>query len=500
MPGLVLRVVRGAGRGRDIAVADELVIGREAQGDGRLDGEPALSRRHARVVRGADGGLTVEDLGSLNGTHVNGSRIAGATRLRAGDELRLGETVLVVADPADPAAPRAGAGATVIADVPGAPARRVRPRSPDLRSLTGHPYARHVAGGVLALAVLVVVVLMRGGDDPADLAADGRRYTVQLIVSPSPVVRGLAAAAPATAPPRSGSAIVVDARRGLVLTADRLVAGAERISGRFAGGRVRRAALLARAPCDGVALVRLPGLPEAARAGAIGSAGGLGRGDRIVALGYPGVLVGRGGVRGGKLRAAEGAVAGLRRRARLDPADPRLSGLVVHTARIGPGGAGGPLVDDDGAIVGIDLVAPRGTRLRAALAAERAQGLYGDLATARTGADAGWRLEPWSQIRGRPTRGVLVTGVDAGGPASRPVVARALRARARRPSSPLLGATVFAVNGRLVDDAADVCAALRGVPRGRRVSVRADITTATLAGARVRAASRARAVRLTIRL
>jgi pSer/pThr/pTyr-binding forkhead associated (FHA) protein len=82
VPGLVLRVVRGAGRGRDIAVADELVIGREAQGDGRLDGEPALSRRHARVVRGADGGLTVEDLGSLNGTHVNGNKIGGATRGR----------------------------------------------------------------------------------------------------------------------------------------------------------------------------------------------------------------------------------------------------------------------------------------------------------------------------------------------------------------------------------------------------------------------------------
>ena len=51
MPGLVLRVVRGAGSGRDIDVAGELVIGREASGDGRLDGEPALSRRHARVTR-----------------------------------------------------------------------------------------------------------------------------------------------------------------------------------------------------------------------------------------------------------------------------------------------------------------------------------------------------------------------------------------------------------------------------------------------------------------
>ena len=120
MPRLVLRVVRGSGRGRDIAVPGELVIGREASGDGRLDGEPALSRRHARLVCSADGGLTVEDLGSLNGAHVNGRRITAATQLRAGDELRLGQTVMSVVDAADPSVPPASAGseATVIADVP----------------------------------------------------------------------------------------------------------------------------------------------------------------------------------------------------------------------------------------------------------------------------------------------------------------------------------------------------------------------------------------------
>lgn len=57
MSGLVLRVVRGPGRGRDIAVPGELVIGREAAGEGRLDGEPALSRRHAQIVVASDGSL-----------------------------------------------------------------------------------------------------------------------------------------------------------------------------------------------------------------------------------------------------------------------------------------------------------------------------------------------------------------------------------------------------------------------------------------------------------
>ena len=512
MSGLVLRVVRGAGRGREIAVAGELVIGREASGDGRLDGEPALSRRHARLVRAADGSLAIEDLGSLNGTHVNGRRITSATPLRHGDELRLGETVIAVVDADDPAVAPASAAseATVIADLPRFPERgsaartRARPRASaplDLRALAEQPQARYGAAILVALVVLVVWLVARGGGtDGDDVVADGRRSTVQLIVAPSSIVSALAEVAPATAPPRSGSGIVVDARRGLILTADRLVAGAARISGRFGGARARDVTLVARAPCDGVALVRLPRLPDGARAAEIGAAGGLERGDRVVALGYPGSLVGRGRLRSAGLRSAAGRVASIRSRARLDPADPRLSGLIVHSARVGAGGAGGPLVGGSGEIVGLNLVAPDRSRLGDAVAIERAQGLYGDLATARTDGDAGWRLEPWSEIRGRPSPGLLVTGIDRGGPASRPLLRAATRRVAVRPSRPLLGATIFAVNGRTVNDVADVCRALDGVRRGRRVRVRADVVTRTLTGRGVRSPSRARAAQLVIGL
>lgn len=514
MSGLVLRVVRGAGRGREIAVAGELVIGREASGDGRLDGEPALSRRHARLLRAPDGSLTIEDLGSLNGTHVNGRRITAATPLRHGDELRLGETVVAVVDAADPSVPPASAGseATVIADLPplterGGPTQtrtRARPRPSlplDLRALAQHPQTRYGAAILLGLVVLVVWLVARGGGtDRDEVLADGRRSTVQLIVAPSGIVTGLAGIARATAPPRSGSGIVVDARRGLILTADRLVAGATRITGRFGGGRPRDVTLVARAPCDGIALVRLGRLPDGARAAEVGAAGGLERGDRVVALGYPGSLVGRGRLRSAGLRSAAGTVASIRSRARLDPADPRISDLIVHTARVGAGGAGGPLVGGGGEIVGLNLVAPDGSRLGAAVAMERAQGLYGDLATARTEGDAGWRLEPWSEIRGRPSPGLLVTGIDRGGPASRPVLRAATRRLARRPSQPLLGATIFAVNGRTVNDVADVCRALDGVRRGRRVRVRADVVTRTLTARGVRGPSRARAAQLVIRL
>lgn len=51
-----------------------------------------VSRHHLRFMRGIDG-YTIEDLGSTNGTFVNGKRLTGATSLKHGDMLGLGETV-----------------------------------------------------------------------------------------------------------------------------------------------------------------------------------------------------------------------------------------------------------------------------------------------------------------------------------------------------------------------------------------------------------------------
>lgn len=54
--------------------------------------DPDVSRRHA-VVRQVDAGLALEDLGSTNGTWVNGKRIEGIVELSVGDEVRFGNTV-----------------------------------------------------------------------------------------------------------------------------------------------------------------------------------------------------------------------------------------------------------------------------------------------------------------------------------------------------------------------------------------------------------------------
>jgi ABC transport system ATP-binding/permease protein len=88
-----LRVVSGPAAGQTVDIEEEVVIGRE---DSDLDiDDLELSRRHAVVRRHANR-LQVEDLGSTNGTFVDGNRIAEPTLLGGGAEIKIGTTVLVV--------------------------------------------------------------------------------------------------------------------------------------------------------------------------------------------------------------------------------------------------------------------------------------------------------------------------------------------------------------------------------------------------------------------
>ena len=107
--GEVLVVTAGAALGRRLTVGDELVIGRSVSGAGGLSDDLELSRRHARVARDAAGALSIEDLGSANGTFVNGERVRGRQVLKAGDSVRIGSTTLELTDvgraPAPPAVP-----------------------------------------------------------------------------------------------------------------------------------------------------------------------------------------------------------------------------------------------------------------------------------------------------------------------------------------------------------------------------------------------------------
>ena len=102
----------------------EVVIGRAARPTAARAGEAGrrqlalgypdawISRHHARLVHDGAGGWQVEDLGSRNGLHVNGSRVAAAV-LHDGDVLAIGRTFWVLRTscaPLPPPAPAAIAG------------------------------------------------------------------------------------------------------------------------------------------------------------------------------------------------------------------------------------------------------------------------------------------------------------------------------------------------------------------------------------------------------
>ena len=70
-----------------------LTVGRGAQNDVSIDGDEFASARHVRIEPRRDG-VWVSDVGSTNGTYVNGVRIDRPRKLALGDVVRVGETEL----------------------------------------------------------------------------------------------------------------------------------------------------------------------------------------------------------------------------------------------------------------------------------------------------------------------------------------------------------------------------------------------------------------------
>ena len=77
--------------------APRTTIGKADENDVALPDDPTASRLHA-VLEQYAAGWCVTDLGSSNGTWVNGERIWSAHRLRHGDEVRIGQTRLIFRD------------------------------------------------------------------------------------------------------------------------------------------------------------------------------------------------------------------------------------------------------------------------------------------------------------------------------------------------------------------------------------------------------------------
>ncbi len=89
-----LVLAEGAGRRKQASwdLTGETIIGRATECAVSIDDEFASSL-HAKVYQ-TEGRYYVEDLGSTNGTYVNGRRIHYPTELRGGDRIRIGRRVM----------------------------------------------------------------------------------------------------------------------------------------------------------------------------------------------------------------------------------------------------------------------------------------------------------------------------------------------------------------------------------------------------------------------
>jgi 6-phosphogluconolactonase (cycloisomerase 2 family) len=175
------RVVAGAADGLEVPLGEELLIGRSETGAGNLGGDQRISRRHARVYRAESGALVIEDLGSSNGTHVNGRRIQAPHVIRPGDRISVGDTTLELLggetadDESARSAPAPGAAAAPLA-APGSPkeaaatpAAGATPAggappgggaTPHFAGAAGSPLTSGSRGGARFILPLVIAVLL----------------------------------------------------------------------------------------------------------------------------------------------------------------------------------------------------------------------------------------------------------------------------------------------------------------------------------------------------
>ena len=85
-------IKKGPTPGRMVELTqDDITMGREASNSLQIE-DRGLSRSHARLTRSGSG-YNLQDLGSTNGTFVNGKAVSGVYALQNGDIISLGESV-----------------------------------------------------------------------------------------------------------------------------------------------------------------------------------------------------------------------------------------------------------------------------------------------------------------------------------------------------------------------------------------------------------------------
>jgi S1-C subfamily serine protease len=266
----------------------------------------------------------------------------------------------------------------------------------------------------LALAVGVLALTRDGGGVTETVRSGGAGAVTDDIVAKARggtvYIRSSGAAQQST-----GTGVLVDARKGLVLTNFHVVA----LGGDLQAGtpdRLDDATIRAAAPCEDLALLKVEGVDDRT-AIELGDQDEVKQGDPVVALGYPVSASG-----GRSLTSTAGVVSSVNTPLRLRaPEEPRYSNLVQTDAALAPGNSGGPLVGADGRLVGVNTIILAGSTSAAgqgyAIGVDRVREVLDDLRRGRSRAWFGAGVVTPSERflhRERLPAGVLLTGAQGG--------------------------------------------------------------------------------------
>lgn len=161
----------------EVEIDRDIVVGREGT-DIEIE-DSAVSRRHA-LLRPLERGVEIEDLGSTNGTYVNGAKIDSPTTLEPGDFVNIGQSTLEIGGvdwrSAETQALSIPAEAEDVEDREEyVPTASISVADDDSRSfLSNVPKAWLVVGGALILLILVAVAIasLTGGESRDEILAE----------------------------------------------------------------------------------------------------------------------------------------------------------------------------------------------------------------------------------------------------------------------------------------------------------------------------------------
>jgi len=254
----------------------------------------------------------------------------------------------------------------------------------------------------------------------------------------------------------SGSGIIID-EQGLILTNYHVIAEADNLEVRFADGTTVSAQVVGRDPGNDLAVIRANVSDEELTPAPLGDSDAVQVGDPVLAIGNPFNLEGT---------LTQGIVSALGRTYAPEDGTRPIRNLIQTDAAVNPGNSGGPLLNCQGEVIGINtlLENPTGDRVNVGVAfavpINTAEQFLPDMLAAETVS------HPWLGIAGQEVTpalaqdldlpldaGVYVTFVAAGSPAERAGFQGAFRSEAEAAQSSSLpsgGDVIVVADGQAV--------------------------------------------------